>query len=266
MPQSDLFIALEALYKELPEVNCLGCGGCCVSPTCTLVEFLYIMNHAQRVLPALEMEAIFSNPPRVHPDYEGNLHCGFLRNHHCSVHPARTGACRLFGLPLLREMGINDMVHCRNAITIRSGEFTLPALDSWLGRLYEIERSLYATNTEPYFIRGFNLACWQDIYFDPTLDFDIFADIKKAMAHCIDLTRFAQLYPLSTRLKEKVDKISILFSLFQSGDQATLRSLLHSIRDDYPLTGTYYQDDADAFLRVLEQAPAPVSTKTSLND
>ena len=100
---------------------------------------------------------------------------------------------------------------------------------------------------------GFNLHCRLDIYFDDSLDFDIFNDIKQVLKQYIDLAEYKKYYTSQTGLKEKIDKIGILSALLSSGDKALLHPLLLSIRDDYPATGTYFYDEATAYLDVLDK-------------
>ena len=73
------------------------------------------------------------------------------------------------------------------------------------------------------------------------------------MAANIDLGRYADDYRPSTGLREKIDKISVLSAIIGSGDRAMLRGLLLSIRDDYPLTGTYFYEEANTLLTELDK-------------
>jgi len=47
---ADLLSQVRQAYEVLPEVSCQGCGECCVSPTCFLSEFIYLIVHAQKEL------------------------------------------------------------------------------------------------------------------------------------------------------------------------------------------------------------------------
>ncbi len=244
---------LERLYKTLPEVDCQQCGLCCVSPTCTLSEFIYLFHTLLRTTAFGKIKQYIEIPPEPHPEYPGNVRCIFLENNRCSIHAARTAACRLFGIPSLKELNIANMETCRHAITVTSGNSDISFLQSWLDKLCDLDRTLYAYGSEPYFIKGFNIHCWLDIYFDDFFDFDAFRDITRVMKHYIDLTAFREYYICRTGLKEKVDKIGILSTLLACGDKNLLQPLLISIRDDYPATGTYFQDEAVAFCDVLEK-------------
>ena len=249
----DLIAELDLLYQELPEVDCKKCGLCCVSPACTLSEFIYLFDYLQKnVTPERIFEYILS-PPEIHPDYEGNLRCVFEINNSCTVHKARTGACRLFGIPSLKELKLTNMEECKNKITVNKGNSDIVFIKSWFDRLYLLEKKQYNYAMEPYFIKGFNIQCWLDIYFDESLDFDIFFDIKNIIKNYINLSPYKDSYEPKTGIKEKIDKISILTTLLDSGDREAIYKLLLSIRNDYPATGIYFYDETTAFLKVLEK-------------
>lgn len=249
----DIINKLELLYRELPELDCKQCGQCCVSPTCTLVEFIYLFHFLQNNSIPEKIKHYIHAPAEKHPDYEGNLRCVFLESGKCSVHLGRTGACRLFGVPSLKELKLTNMVQCKHNVNIVSGNAHVTFIESWLDSLYELERKIYSSWEEPYYIKGFNIQCWLDIYFDDSLDFDVFAEIKNCMNRSINLTPYRNSYKLKTGLKNKIDKISILATLLDSGDKESIHKVLLSIRDDYPLTGMYFYEESNAFLKVLDK-------------
>lgn len=251
--QTNIIHEIEKLYKELPEVDCTQCGICCVSPTCTLSEFIYLFHVLQNTSSTEKIIRYLQTPPELHPDYNGNVRCFFLEEKSCAIHPARTGACRLFGIPSLKELNLSNLEACRHHIEIVSGNSDISFIQSWLEKLCQLDRKLYDYAAEPYFIKGFNLHCWLDIYFDDSLDFDIFNDIKQVLKQYVDLAEYKNYYTSQTGLKEKIDKIGILSALLSSGDKALLHPLLLSIRDDYPATGTYFYDEAVAYLDVLDK-------------
>lgn len=251
--QINIIQGLEQLYNELPEVDCQQCGLCCVSPTCTLSEFIYLFHTLTNFIPSEEIRRYLQIPPQPHPDYSGNVRCFFLEDNRCAIHSARTGACRLFGIPSLKELKLSNMETCKHTITVTRGESDISFIQSWLDKLYQLDKTLYQYGEEPYFIKGFNIHCWLDIYFDDSLDFDVFYNIKATMNHYLDLSRYKKKYTFHTGLKEKTDKIGILSTLIGSGDSKSLHSLLISIRDDYPACGTYFYDEAAAFLKILDK-------------
>jgi Putative zinc- or iron-chelating domain len=250
----DLLQEIETLYSQLPEVDCKGCGQCCVSPTCTLAEFLYLMSKSAECLAPDIFENFILSNAAIHPVHEGNLQCSLLAENKCLVHGWRTGACRLFGIPSLKDFGISDLVSCFNDIQVTSGRWDQTFVQEWVESVAALNEKLYPFGKAPYFIYGFNLECWLDIYFDDLLTVEVFSDIKGVMNQYIDMSAFASRYLLKTGLKEKVDKISLLELMLESGDKETLAEVLISIRDDYPLTGTYFVKEAQTYLYELKKS------------
>lgn len=249
----DIIKKIKNLYDRLPEVGCTGCGLCCVSPTSTLSEFIYLFNYLETNLSDKEILNFIQKPATLHEEYEGNSHCPFLDGKRCAIHPGRAGACRLFGIPSLKNMNIQNMEECRYNIEVISGRGDLPYIEEWLDELFEFESTLYPFGSEPYFIKGFNIHSWLDIIFDDTLDFDVFKTIKQIINDSINIDRFRNSYTLCTNIREKIDKIGILNSMIGISDGETLKKLLISIRDDYPLTGTYFYEEAQAFISTIEK-------------
>jgi hypothetical protein len=248
----NLLADIEALYTQLPSVACTECGECCVSPTCTLAEFVYLMHHCCANLSESQVRAFVLAAPRVSVTCDGNLVCQFLTDKLCAVHLWRTGACRLFGIPFLEKLGVANLVSCKHNIRVVSGENSEAFVRGWLDKLSQLNRSLYEFGKAPYHVFGLNLESWLDIYFCDLIEGDVFDDIRRVMKTHIDLALLAPRYVQKTGIKEKIDKISVLSMMFSSGDTKALRELLLSIRDDYPLTGTYFQREAQTFLDALD--------------
>jgi hypothetical protein len=247
----DLINEIETLYRQLPEVACKGCGQCCVSPTCTLAEFIYLIKKSnERVDPEVLENFIFSDAVS-HPEHEGNLVCALLAENKCLAHEWRSGACRLFGIPSLGNFGISDLVSCYNNIDVIGGKADEAFIRQWLEKISALNEKLYPFGKGPYFVFGFNLECWLDIYFDDMLTVDVFSEIRNVMHQYLDLSQYRPRYLLKTGLKEKVDKISLLSLLLGTNDKNTLQEVLVSIRDDYPLTGTYFVKEAQTYLDEL---------------
>jgi hypothetical protein len=248
----NLLTQIQELYAELPQVACEQCGRCCVSPTCTLAEFIYLVHYCCDNLPAADFEKFIFAAPRMSETCEGNLVCAFLQDKLCGVHLWRTGACRLFGIPILESLGVSDLVSCYNNIRVVSGESDEAFVSMWLGKLTHLNDTLYPFGKAPYHVYGLNLESWLDVYFDALITVDVFLDIREKMGRYFDLSQYKSRYIPKTGIKDKIDKISILFLLIDSGDKATIRELLVSIRDDYPLTGTYFRKEAETFLAALD--------------
>ena len=210
------------------------------------------MNFAVKQFNCSTLEKLICSPPHLHPEYEGNLHCVFLNDNMCALHDGRTGACRLFGIPDLSELGIMDLEVCSNRISVR-GSFGADSIKSWLSRLVNIDSRLHPIGQSPYFVWGFNLSCWFDLYFDREIEFEPFSTIKNAMYKYLNLFPIVPGYNSQTGLKEKIDKISLFSAMIESADYNTLNGLLLSIRDDYPLTGDYFFKEANLFMEAIDK-------------
>ncbi len=248
----NLLAEIDALYRGLPQVACMQCGSCCVSPTCTLAEFLFLMHHCADSLPPADMERFVFAAPRINESCEGNLVCQFLKDKLCGVHLWRTGACRLFGIPSLKDLGITDLESCEHDIRVVSGDGSEAFVRGWLEKLSQLNRNLYDFGAAPYHVYGLNLECWLDVYFDDHIEGDVFRSIRETMQRYFDLSAFKDKYVVKTGIKEKIDKISILSMVLEGGDKSLIRGLVTSIKDDYPLTGTYYLEQAETLLKALE--------------
>ena len=249
---TDLFADLEALYAELPQVLCEGCGTCCVSPNCTLVEFLYLIFRSREILSADEFSQAILAHSSIHPDYEGNLRCAFLNRQSCAIHNGRAGACRLFGIDALNTMGIGNMVSCSRHITTAGMPVDASFVSTWLARLVGLNRQIYAVDTEPFFLTGLSFECWLDIYFDQSIRHEFFKAIRATMHGYIDIEEFADRYRPKTNLSDKLDKIVAFHDFIDIGDAPTLRDIMLSIRNDYPHTGTYYYPEANRYLQTID--------------
>jgi hypothetical protein len=250
---SNLLNNLDNLYQQLPMVRCRQCGTCCVSPTCTLAEFVFLMDYCKRNISREVLETILITPARMHETCTGNLACKFLINNQCLAHDGRTGACRLFGIPALNELNVANMEECAHRIDVVSGACPVDFIQAWMDSIFMLNQTLFGCFNAPFFIKGLNLESWLDIYFDDTLDFDVFLDIRKVMHEHVNLDCIRNGFKPLTAIREKIDKISVFHSMMGAATAAELADLLFSIRDDYPLTGTYYFEEAQAYLFKIEQ-------------
>ncbi len=249
----DLINKVRQLYHSLPQVDCRGCGQCCVSPTCTLTEFIYTFNSLQKQLTSEKLKEYILAPAIIHKEYEGNIQCVFLKENRCSIYSRRVSACRLFGIPSLDQLEILNMEKCKKNITTIKGNSDISFLKSWLEQLFNLDKTLYNFCSDPYFIKGFNIQCWLDIYFNEFLNFDVFIDIKKVMKQYLDLSQFESIYTQKTKIKEKFDKITILSSLIGTNNGKTIIKVLESLKKDYPKTGTYFYDESVEFTKIIKR-------------
>lgn len=250
----EILTEIATLYSELPTVHCKGCGGCCVSPTCTVAEFIYLMDGILKTWSDEKIITALTSPVRQHPDYPGNNVCTFLKNGRCSIHHNRTGACRLFGIPALSHMNVKDMVYCKNEVTATGATTDIDAINRWLYRLVELNRKLHPLGTAPWYHVGFNIECWLDLYFDETLTQKYFTDLRDTMRLYLDLVRFAPDYRQQTGLHDKIKAVERFSAEIDTGNAPLLKRLLLEIRDEYPLTGSWFFEEVEAFLTAIEKS------------
>lgn len=251
----NLIQSMDTLYGQLPQVHCRACGECCVLPTTTLTEFVYLVRKGREELGSGRFDDAVLTPPRLSTVYDGNCECVFLVDGNCSLHPARTGACRLFGIPSLGQLGVADLVECAYAVPV-SGNADPAFVTDWLNRLMDLNRGLYPLDQHPFVLTGLNLAGWFDLYFDTTLDIPYFKHVREILHGLIDLSHLAQRYRPATGLRDKIDKINVFIELIDLGDAALLKQLLISIRDDYPLTGSWWHGEAQTYLKAIDSRDA----------
>jgi len=247
----ETFTALDNLYAQLPDVSCHQCGSCCVSPTCTLAEFLYFFKDVATIFSEDEIRSFLTAPVSINTDHEGNLDCLFLKDKKCRHHAGRSGACRLFGIPSLEQFGVEDLVVCKYTLTV-TGKSDTAFIKSWLDNLMQLNLKLYPVFSAPYFLTGLNLESWLDMYFDETLEDPILVQIQKMMHQSFDIQKFRTIFRQRTGISEKLEKIKVLHDIMEFGDPEALRTLLLSILNDYPLTGTYYQREGKEILEKMD--------------
>lgn len=239
------------LYKIMPGVPCAACGECCVSPTVTLLEFIYLMDDVVAKCSKDQLSQLICRPPQFHATSEGNLLCRIQKKGLCSFHLSRTMACRLHGFPVLKSLEIAGQENC-NKMKEGLPNVGPKQLRGWLALLSALNPRLISRYNEPYWLAGLNLECWPAVYFDPLLDAGPFGEAKAVLRE--RYPQFADIpYNDQTKLKEKVDKITLLFEMVKVVPSPDLAFLIDSITTDYPLTGTYYLEESKRIRTVLTQ-------------
>ncbi|MBL8029609.1 MAG: YkgJ family cysteine cluster protein [Fibrobacteres bacterium] len=249
----ELLRKLDELYLEFPPVPCEACGGCCVSPTCTIVEFAGSMRYAINHFSKEKLSELLLQKPEIHKAYDGNLHCLFQdkATGHCLIHPARTMACRLFGLPVINELSIHNLENCTKLDVAKINNPTKEKLTEWLQRLTDLNREHLSYYTEPYWVSGLNIESWLAVYFDPLLNDGIFGEMKEFLHRAFDINYLADQFRDETALKDKIDRIAMLYILIDTGSIDAALDLISEIRNGYPLTGTYYLEELEKIEKVL---------------
>ena len=242
---------LDLIYRNIPSVPCKACGKCCVSPTITFLEFLYLMDGVYR-FEKEQIQHFFSIPVKFHEKHEGNLQCRFIDKHgHCTVHKFRSMACRLHGLPAINMLGIEEIENCKIMPPSSLPEVKVNTLKKWLENLSQLNSEIFNHYKEPFWLAGLNIECWLAILYDPYFNLAPFKHFRE-----IFKKRYPKLsemkYSDETNLKEKVDKITMFFEFIKTGVSEELIDLLSSIINDYPVTGTYYLNEAKKYKEIIE--------------
>lgn len=238
---------IEVLYDKLPSVNCIGCGECCVSPTCTLVEFIYLMKNLDTCLTRQQKEHFLRAPVEPDKRYDGNIKCALISSNRCSVHLIRTGACRLFGMPAIESMKIPDLVRCKNGTKHHPSHEENAFVKNWLKKLVVLNRRLYPMGEPPYFLTGLSLECWLDILFYRTWKQPFFRNLHDVLTTLTNFVNSGQ-YELRTGIVEKIAVIDEFSDNIDCGDGKKLNDMLLRIRDGFPLTGTWFYEEANVYL------------------
>lgn len=243
----ELFKNLGFLYQSLPGMSCLpGCTACCVSPTMTLLEFIYLFKSQQKKLVTDDfryMQGLESLIP--HKRFEGHYKCPFqATNGFCSVHPTRPMACRLHGLPVLDDLEIADLENCR----IMDRDF-LPKVEvkeakNWLSHLLAMNRALFPEYGEGLAqIIGLQWPCWMDIVFGPEMTDQSLLPLRKAARGVLEINQDL-LAVATTQIVEKVAYIGLLEMMLSMGDAHTALEMLNDLPKRFVGTGSYWENEA----------------------
>ncbi len=248
---NQLLKQLNLIYEKLPPVPCFACGKCCVSPTITFIEFIYLLDGICEDLSMESIQKFLFHPAIFHTEYEGNLICRFLDTKgRCQVHKSRSMACRLHGLPVISKLNINNLENCQKMDPNSLPNVELKKLQEWLDELSSINSQLYEYYEEPFWIAGFNIECWFSVMYDPMLNFGPFKTFKNILSNRYKKIQHLE-YNDKTNLKEKVDKITMFNEFSKTGIGDGLVNLLDSIINDYPQTGTYFLDEANMYKKAI---------------
>lgn len=250
---------LLSLYTQLPSVHCIGCGACCVSPTCTLLECAFLLNYCKKTLTKEMLSRLLLKPCSTHPLYEGNTVCFFLHNNRCIIHPGRPGACRLFGQSAVDNMDIMGMVTCKKIITPNKSGFTQDNVQDWLQSLTELNEPFYSPGEAPYFIIGLNVECWIDILMYDSWEQPFFQNLHDILNRYYSPPQIiVSKYQQRTDIVRKVAAIDHFFENIDNGDTFNLQQELLQIRDGFLYTGTWFYKEANRFLEKIENSFALV--------
>lgn len=241
------FTRLESLYKIVPGVPCIaGCKGCCVSPTITLTEFIYMMRYLLKTYKREIFLKFITYPMRPHPQFEGNYYCRFQsENGYCGLHEGRALACRLHGLPVIEDLGIKNLENCTIMDKSECPQVNVKEINGWIDELLLCNQELRPDyGDEFHHIIGLNVECWLDIAFWDNISSNIIRNLQNLIRSLLPEDLIINGYLPHTEISEKIDAVSLLEMLINSGDKDAVENILDHLQNKYPTAGTYFSDDA----------------------
>lgn len=251
---NDFFKPLKESYESLPGLQCGDCWGeCCVSPTMTAVEFVYMMLGLQETRTHEEISIFLGDQVREHLFYAGNAHCRFqhLENGRCQNYEHRAMACRLHGHEALRAYQTDDLEFCDKKPD-HEKNLKKEGLDQRLQLIRDYNEKLQIPYSEPWYFCSLNLESWLDFYYTPRL-----SENRPELLHIYQLLRDNLQLPeivgriQLTTLEGQLNTIETLYMAIEKGEGSLALDCLNSLIEHYPSTGSYYLDEARQMKEIL---------------
>ena len=250
---------LEVIYADLPELPCLpGCTACCVSPTLTLVEFIFLLDFLKRQ----EKIEKFCDPslPPFSSRFKGHRQCRFhALEGLCSIHPGRPLACRLHGLPVIESLGVVDLENC----TIMDQKFlpqiALTRAKGWLEDLVKLNERLSEGYGQSFLrIVGLHPECWFDIAWGPEPASEELSGLREKILMFFPDLKINRLRPV-TEIAEKASYLELLEISLEMGDLEMVKKMLTDLEGRFNTVGGYWESEARELLKAVEQFNKPPS-------
>jgi Fe-S-cluster containining protein len=238
---------LKASYDSLPSLHCGDCWGeCCVSPTVTVAEFIYMMKFAQKEFSLLRFTEFLEQDIREHPVHLGNAHCRFQHkeNGNCQVYPGRGMACRLHGHEALRAFETEEMVFCDKKPD-HDLKLNHKTLEDKLETLRELNGEFGLAFEAPYYLVSLNIESWIDLVYLPEINTnrpDLLQLKNTIINHC-ELPTIPNKRALTT-LSGHLNQIDKVYKALNSQDWKTALLTLKSTHLDYPSTGSFFLEES----------------------
>jgi Fe-S-cluster containining protein len=255
MHSSDKFFKpLQKSYETLPGLQCGDCWGeCCVSPTLTAVEFIYMMLGLCETQSSIQVAAFLENQVKEHLFYSGNAHCRFqdLESGRCQNYEHRAMACRLHGHEALRAYQTEDLEFC-NKKPDHHKNLNTEGLDDRLQLIRDYNQELNIPYEEPWYFCSLNLESWLDFFYTSRLSEQrpVLRQIFNFLYNHLDLPSMEGRYQLTT-LEGQLNTIETLYMAIEQGEGVLALDCLDSILNDFPSTGSYYLDEGHQMKAIL---------------
>ena len=255
MKKLNMFEELTKAFNDLPSLDCGTCwGDCCVSPTMTAPEFVYMMQEAQRLYSNEELIEFIKEPFIEHKIFAGNQHCRFqdMKTGRCQIYLGRAAACRLHGHKILKDFGDENLEMCpRNPGNQEA--LTKEHFQSFINVINKLNNDFKIYYKEPYFFYSLNLDSWIDFYLNPEI-----ASERPALE--IDSTflsenltfKVEQKHSQLTTLSGKLNTIEQMFYAIHDKDYDLALIKSESLLYDFPSVGSYYLVEAKQMIDILK--------------
>jgi hypothetical protein len=232
---SVIAIAIEKLQElcgAAPALNATGLR-CAAAPHLTFLEYLTLFDNLQKNLTASDLQELVALPPR--PIDPVHLACPLLNSGLCLARGGQGVFCHLG----------EDLANCIG--------YTPLQIEKILTDLMTLAAPLHENLVEPYYLNLLNFHCWIAVMLDQNITQPLFADLRERMASYFDTAPLTPHYQNHTKLKEKLDLIDLFFLLNAEQRAPEALSCIQKIQSDFPLTGAYYGEQADAYLKFMEE-------------
>lgn len=245
----DLAVArLNQFYSECPEVSCMMCGGCCVDPHMTFVEFVALMDDLVFTFKKEELARLVAKPPVPSLVFEGHNACPMQKDNLCEAREGRTLSCRLEGLAVMDSLFRRDPPLCANAaekaLAPPVGEAYVEGL---LAKLLDLNSEFYTVMAPPYHLDGLTVRCWLAVCLDRRIKAEPFTSLAKLARRRYNLAALERNYVDNTGLAEKIALIDDFNAAFAKNQYREAAGIIEKIQTGFPNTGTFFYWQASAW-------------------
>ena len=257
MKLREAFPDLEALFTELPDVPCIACGLCCVTPHLTLAEFAYLLEGLLTQWSREELIDFVTRPMEPEGRYPGNAKCRLQAKEKgcCRLYTHRPLMCRLEGLPVLDRMGIRSIEICPYIDERQmSRRVEADEVDTWVQQAFDISGRFYRVYEEPYWMTALNVETWLALLLDPRIEQRPVLAVRSQLLDCFDVAFLAPHYVDRTGFARQLNLIDCFFEEAEVRRRPRLAvEALRRILGEFPNTGSYWQEEGRRYLEFMEE-------------
>lgn len=257
MTVRDAFSDLEAIYADLPDVPCVACGLCCVTPHITFVEFAHLLDGMLGEWTEEEAIRFVARPMEPERRYPGNHKCGVQSEEKglCSLYEHRPLMCRLEGMPILDRMAIREVQICPYITEAEMPRTVTEAeVDRRVREVFDLAKRFYPVYEEPYWLTALNVETWLALVLDPDITQRPVLAVRRQLRESFDLDFLEPHYVDRTGLARQLDLIDCFFeeAEVKRRPRYAVRAL-QRILNEFPATGSYWQEEGRRYLDLMRK-------------